>query len=90
MDWSKIIDIVAPSVISIFRQTTAPTAPTPMAAPTVTVERKPSEAVKEIQDVLNTVLKIEPPLHVDGWLGPQTEKAIHDGIAKLKPYLSML
>ena len=44
----------------------------------------PDAAIKALQALLNTLLALDPPLVVDGWLGPKTDAAIMDGIAKLK------
>src|SRR5260221_272784 len=44
----------------------------------------PDASIKALQALLNMVLALDPPLAVDGWLGPKTDAAIMDAIAKLK------
>lgn len=93
----KKIEETAISLINMFKATTAPvvvavpSTPAQGDLPAIpSVEKKPSDAIKELQTMLNMVLKPQPPLVVDGWLGAKTERAIHDGLAMLKPYLAML
>lgn len=44
----------------------------------------PSAAIKDLQTLLNKLVKPTPLLDEDGWLGPKTEAAIERGIAMLK------
>jgi hypothetical protein len=43
-----------------------------------------SDAIRNLQALLNKFVVPSPDLKVDGWLGPKTEKAINDGIAMLR------
>ncbi len=58
----------------------APTAPGTVAVPAPAAD----QAVKDLQSFLNTALALNPPLVVDGWLGPKTDAAIEAGIAQLR------
>lgn len=83
MDLAAILTALQPTITSFLRNLSdgiqTPTAPT--ATTKVSV---PNAAIKDLQTFLNAVLKIDPPLVVDGWLGPKTDAAIEQGIALLK------
>lgn len=96
MNWSGIINTVVSGVMQALSHATTPGAPTatvpapqePVPAPVQTGgQNAPSEAVKAIQRLLAQF--VDPSIKADGWLGPKTEQAIKDGIAKAQPYLSM-
>jgi hypothetical protein len=46
----------------------------------------PNQAIKDLQTFLNAALSLNPPLVVDGWLGPKTDAAIEAGIVKIRSY----
>jgi hypothetical protein len=89
MDFTAILTAIGPSLVSLlantassFKTTTAPsTAPANPPSGTVPV---PDAALKDLQTLLNAALKLNPPLKVDGWLGPKTDAAIEQAIAMLK------
>lgn len=92
MDWNSLLRSVGPTLISILDSTVAsfgttkpPPATPPATVPPGTVPH-PSNAIKGLQSLLNTVLTLDPPLTVDGWLGPKTEAAIEAGIVKLRSF----
>jgi hypothetical protein len=94
----QAIEETVSRLVNMFKATTAPThvdVPATPAVPdigapaTPAITKKPSDAIKQVQHLLNQFVKPTPPLAEDGWLGPRTEKAITDGIALAKPYLSM-
>ena len=88
MDFALMFQAVAPILVSLLSNTAGALktdTPIPTIAPVVTVSaRKASRAIADLQAVLNTALSLYPPLAVDGWLGPKTEAAIEQAIAKLK------
>lgn len=79
----------APQVISLLKSvietfgSIAPPAPAPTTVPPGAIAH-PSQAIKDLQTLLNVVVKPTPPLEVDGWLGPQTEAVIETAIGLLK------
>ena len=86
MNWAIILEAL-PTIVSLVSNVagTLKTANPPLAdAPLVAVPTaKASAAVADLQRLLNAVANPQPPLVVDGWLGPKTEAAIELGIAKL-------
>ncbi len=50
----------------------------------------PSQAIKDLQALLNKVLNLNPPLIEDGWLGPKTETAIEQGISLIRTTLGIV
>jgi len=82
MPWQIILPLVISFMQNFAKSAALPTAPPPepYLAPLVPV---PSEAIKDLQLMLNAVLQLDPPLDADGWIGPLTEAAIKQGIAKL-------
>ncbi len=93
---TQIEETVA-GLINMFKATTAPAPVTVSSVPAVggnpvlpATKKAPSPVIKDVQTLLNEILKIDPPLVVDGWLGEKTEKAIADGLVMAKPYLAML
>ena len=74
MDWAIILPIVVSFIQNFSKTVASPTPPLPLAP-------VPSAAIKDLQTLLNVVLGTN--LEVDGWLGPETEAAIEQGIAKL-------
>ena len=88
MEFALVFQAVAPILISLLSNTAGALktdTPVPTIAPVITVSaRKASQAIADLQAVLNTVLGLDPPLVVDGWLGSKTEAAIEQAIAKLK------
>ena len=77
MDWNAIFRLVIPVVTGLLNNAVQTTS-TPVAPTT------PNAAIKDLQMFLNVALSLNPPLVVDGWLGPKTNDAIEAGIAKLK------
>jgi hypothetical protein len=95
-DPKKVTDTVA-GLVNMFKATTAaapvtvPAVPATDTAPAVpAVTKKPSATIKSMQHLLNQVVKPQPPLKEDGWLGDKTEAAIASAIAMAQPYLAML
>ena len=88
MNWFAILQGAAPVIISLLSNTagTLKTINPPLPdAPLFAVSTaKASAAIADLQRLLNAVADPQPPLNVDGWLGPKTEAAIELGIAKLK------
>lgn len=85
-------DIVA-GLINLFKATTAPTpilTPGVPGVPGSAVKKAPHPAVKQLQAMLNRLVKPQPPLDEDGWLGAKTEDAIMKGLEMLKPYEGFL
>lgn len=84
MEWS----VIGPILISLAKNLATGLAtnepPTPAKTIPAGTVKVPSRAIKDLQKLLNAVVKPQPPLDVDGWLGPRTEEAIEAGIAKLK------
>jgi len=85
------------TLINMYKATTAPVQTTVPATPESgdvpampSITKKKSPEIEELQAFLNLAVKPQPPLAVDGWLGPKTEAAIHQGVEMLKPYLPML
>ncbi len=88
---------IVTGLINMFKATTAPAPVTVPSTPAVggnpvlpATKKAPSPVIKDVQTLLNEILKIDPPLVVDGWLGEKTEKAIADGLVMAKPYLAMI
>lgn len=84
MNWIALI----PSLVSLLKSlsdsfgTHSPNAPK---VPNILVPGAAADqAVKDLQQFLNLALGLNPPLVVDGWLGPKTDAAIEQGIAMLK------
>ncbi len=50
----------------------------------------PSQAIKDLQALLNKVLNLNPTLIEDGWLGPKTETAIEQGITLIRTTLGIV
>lgn len=87
----KTIESTVNAIVNMFKATTATTPTTVPASPTTAaVEKAPSDVVKELQALLNKVVKPQPPLAEDGWMGEKTEAAIKQALVMAKPYLSML
>jgi hypothetical protein len=93
----KAIEDTVAGLINMFKATTAPAPVTvpgvPASGPTAAiaaVSKKPSEAIRALQKLLNQFVKPQPALVEDGWLGAKTEAAIMSGLTMAKPYLSML
>ncbi len=82
MPWEIILPLVVSFIQNFAKSAALPTAPPPepYLAPLVPV---PSAAIKDLQTMLNIVLQLNPPLDEDGWIGPLTEAAIEQAIAKL-------
>ncbi len=76
-----VIPFLQSMITSYFSQAVPPAVPT--VTPTGAVAHK-SVAISDLQGMLNTLLKLSPPLDTDGWLGPKTEAAIEQAIAVLK------
>jgi hypothetical protein len=79
------------SLGDVFRSSSPPPPPVVVSVPDPTQRPPllmvaPDQAVKGLQTFLNAVLQINPPLAVDGWLGPKTDAAIEAGIARLKTF----
>lgn len=70
------------NITKAFASDTPPPSP-PAVIPPGTAAH-PSAAIKDLQALLNKLVKPTPPLDEDGWLGPKTEAAIEGGIAMLK------
>lgn len=83
MDWSLILKVGGPIIVSLLKNLSTGLATDAPVTPSTTV-RMPSQAIKDLQKLLNLVVDPHPPLVVDGWVGPKTEEAIQIGIAKLK------
>lgn len=87
-DLSTII-AQAPAMISLLRNVVetlgslSPPKPAPATIPAGAVAH-PSAAIKDLQHLMNAIVKPTPPLDEDGWLGPQTEAVIETAIAMLK------
>ncbi len=84
-------------LINMFKATTAPapitvpgTPETSTAPAVLAVAKKPSEAIRALQKILNEFVKPQPALVEDGWLGAKTEAAILTAINMARPYLAML
>jgi hypothetical protein len=90
MDFSLLLKIAAPLIVSLLSNTagTLKTDNPPLPdVPLIAVPKaKASAAIADLQRLLNAVADPQPPLEVDGWLGPQTEAAIELGITKLKSF----
>ncbi len=90
MNWGLLIAQLAPSIISLLSNTSSilkSDTPIPIEANALSISPpKASEAIKNLQKLLNTALILNPPLVEDGWLGPKTEAAIEAGIARLKSF----
>jgi hypothetical protein len=90
MPWELIIKTAMPLIVSLLSNTagTLKTINPPLPdAPLIAVPTaKASAAIADLQRLLNAVADPQPPLVVDGWLGPRTEEAIELGIAKLKSF----
>ena len=88
MNWLAILQGAAPIIISLLSNTSATlktnNAPLADAPLTAVPTSSASAAIADLQRLLNAVVSPQPPLDVDGWLGPKTEAAIELGIAKLK------
>jgi len=90
MDWlQKLFEGIVAALSQVTKPdpTPDPGAVTPPTPPSVTA--KASEAVKQLQTVLNSVLNLNPPLVVDGYLGPKTEAAIMAALKMAQPYMKM-
>jgi hypothetical protein len=88
MDWAMLAKVGGPLILSLLKNlgtglaTDSPVGPV-KEVPEGTV-KVPSRAIKDLQALLNVIVKPDPLLAVDGWLGPRTEEAIEEGIAMLK------
>ena len=82
MNWAIILEAL-PTIVSLVSNVagTLKTANPPLAdAPLVAVPTaKASAAVADLQRLLNAVVNPQPPLVVDGWLGPKTEASDRAG-----------
>ncbi len=87
----KTIQSTVDGLVHMFKATTAE-APVqvPVGATAGSVARAPSDTIKAVQKLLNQIVKPQPPLQEDGWLGPRTEQAIKAGLAMAQPYIAML
>jgi lysozyme family protein len=87
----QAIQSTVDGLVHMFKATTA-VAPVqvPVGSTAGAVARAPSDTIKAVQKLLNQIVKPQPPLQEDGWLGPRTEKAIRDGLAMAQPYITML
>lgn len=88
MNWSAIMKLVGPTLVTLLQSTVANFGSTkepavPVSTPSSVVP-KANDAIKHLQGFLNLALGLNPKLEEDGWLGPRTEAAIDQGIAKLK------
>ena len=87
MNWGLLIAQLAPTIISLLSNTSSvlkTNTPIPIEADSLSISPpKASEAIKDLQKLLNIALILNPPLVEDGWLGPKTEAAIEAGIARL-------
>lgn len=88
MNWSAIMKLVGPTLVRLLQSTIENFGSTnepdqPATVPSGVVP-KANEAIKHLQAFLNLALGLNPKLEEDGWLGPRTEAAIDQGIAKLK------
>lgn len=84
MDWATILKVGGPVILSLLKNLgTGLATDAPPTTPGTAV-KVPSKAIKDLQQLLNIIIQPNPPLEVDGWLGPQTEAAIEAGIAKLR------
>lgn len=83
MDLTAIVTALGPTIVS-FLKNLADSIQTPTAPTATTKVSVPSAAIRDLQAFLNTALKLDPPLAVDGWLGPKTEAAIEQGITMFK------
>jgi hypothetical protein len=91
----KLLPVLINAGIDSLHVTTAPTAApgattTPGQAPAPPTATGPIDEIKQLQIFLNEAMTPNPPLVVDGWLGPKTKALLLAGLAKLKPYLPML
>ncbi len=85
MDWTMLARVGGPIVVSLLKNLGTGLATDSPAGPGGAVNVKvPSRAIKDLQALLNIIVRPDPLLKVDGWLGPRTEEAIEAGIAKLK------
>jgi hypothetical protein len=79
---------LAPTLVALLKSLgdyfRTPAAPSP--APPASDSLAPDQAIKDLQAFLNSALSLNPPLAVDGWLGPKTDAAIEAGIARLRSY----
>lgn len=92
MDWETVFKNIGPGLISFLQNTVSglktnapPAAPPPSTAPGTVPH--PSAAIRDLQALLNVVLGTN--LATDGWLGPKTEAAIEQGIARIKATLNI-
>lgn len=83
---SQAVPLVIPFLQSMVKNYFSATQPTSVATvtTTATMVSKRSDAIAALQTLLNHLLKLDPPLEADGWLGKKTEDAINQGIAALK------
>lgn len=84
-----------PQLINMFKATTAPTpvTTTPPEGKGAQVVKKPDEAIRELQQMLNKLasfIGLKEPLEEDGWLGDKTDAAIRLALKAAKPYLSFI
>jgi len=90
MDLALIIKVAMPLIVSLLSNAagTLKTDNPPLTdVPLIAVPKaKASAAIADLQRLLNAVADPQPPLEVDGWLGPKTEAAIELGIAKLREF----
>jgi peptidoglycan hydrolase-like protein with peptidoglycan-binding domain len=92
MNWTALLPALVQLLSSLSAGLFTPVPPGPPITPTTPlpsgpppgVVPVPDAAIKALQALLNTLLALNPPLAIDGWLGPKTDAAIMDGIAKLK------
>ena len=88
MDWTTLARVDGPIVISLLKNLGTGLATDSPAGPVKEIPegavKVPSRAIKDLQALLNIIVRPDPLLKVDGWLGPRTEEAIEAGIAKLK------
>jgi hypothetical protein len=86
-DLNSLLSVLAPllaSLANVFK-TPAPLPVTPVPDNPL-VPAKANQAIKDLQAFLNTALSLNPPLRVDGWLGPKTDAAIEAGIARIRSF----
>ncbi len=79
----KVLLRLLPELMKAMSATSAPIPTTE----TVRVTKGPSDAIRQLQALINKFDPPTPRLAEDGWLGPKTEAAIASAVAKLRPFL---
>lgn len=83
MNWATLVSALLPLLQSLGSTFKAP-APPPTSGTVAIPAATADKAIKDLQAFLNSALALNPPLRVDGWLGPKTDAAIEAGIAQLR------